>query len=228
MRLSALALVTLLGGNNVAAFAPAPVSMHQNRHVLNLSDENDNSQPAVSFESAKNAVLGTVTAATLLIGTLAPLPDASLSAANAAVTAAPVATATKTAAKVAPVDPLASEKKAVESAKAAYAAAQKPIADAKAKVALAKSTLNRDKSARESAQKKAVDLKKTLIDYNDRLSQAKSKKKSTKLIELETKNVGKFKRGFVNFMVIILNFERNEHKSHRYHPCIHFSVRSYH
>ena len=196
MRLISSVLVALLSGNNVAnAFVP-PIASRHDCHALNLSSRNEanenNQHATVSFEGAKNALLGTFTAATLLMGTLAPLPDETLSVANAAVATVPVATvpATKSS-PAAPADPLAAEKKAVESAKAAYAAAQKPVSDAKSNVAGASSFFAKDKSAREIAQKKATDLKKSLLDVNDKLAQAKSKSGSSpKLIEVLSKSVG--------------------------------------
>ncbi len=131
MRHSTLALFALL--SSTSAFAPAKISTTtRSRSSLHAVNNNSNNQIGTQIEDAKNAFLGTVTAATILMGTLAPLPA---DAANAAATAAPAApaaaaTATKTAAtkKAEPVAapaPLAAEKAAVASAKAAFTATQK-------------------------------------------------------------------------------------------------------
>ena len=77
MRLSILALAALLGSSN--AFAPAHFSTQQQRssqHVVtNLSSNNNhNNNQENIIEDAKNVVLGTFTAATLLMGTMVPLP----------------------------------------------------------------------------------------------------------------------------------------------------------
>ncbi len=130
MRHSTLALFALL--SSTSAFAPAKISTTTRSQSSLHAVNNNNNQIGTQIEDAKNAFLGTVTAATILMGTLAPLPA---DAANAAATAAPAApaaaaTATKTAAtkKAEPVvapAPLAAEKAAVASAKAAFTATQK-------------------------------------------------------------------------------------------------------
>ena len=128
MRLSTLALLALL--SSASAFAPARISTtHRSQSSLHAV-QNNNNQFGNQIEDAKNAFLGTVTAATLFMGTLAPLPGDAANAAAAAPPAAP-ATATKTTAaakKAEPVAapaPLAAEKAAVASAKAAFTATQK-------------------------------------------------------------------------------------------------------
>lgn len=192
MRLATVALLALLSGSNVDSFSTDPMSTRQSRHVMHLySGKNNESESTMTLQSV---VISTVTAAAMFMGTLTPLPD---DTANAAVTAstapAPIIPAAKIVAKPAtPTDILASEKKAVEIAKAAYADAGKPVTDAKAKVATATVTFNKDKAAKESAEKKVKDLKKSLIDFNDKLAQAKSKSKNEKLVELLTKNVGEW------------------------------------
>ena len=129
MRHSTLALFALL--SSASAFAPAKISTtHRSQSSLHaVKNDNNNNQFGNQIEDAKNAFLGTVTAATILMGTMAPLPDA----ANAA-TAAPAAPAAATATKTAPAKkadpvaapaPLAAEKAAVASAKAAFTASQK-------------------------------------------------------------------------------------------------------
>lgn len=133
MRLSTLALFAVLA-NSASAFAPAQIfSSHRNsQSTLQFSkNDNNNNQFSNQIEDAKNAFLGTVTAATLFVGALAPLPGDS-AVANAAAAAAPSAatTATKatTAVKKEPVAapaPLAAEKAAVASAKAAVEATKK-------------------------------------------------------------------------------------------------------
>ena len=132
MRLSTLALFALL--SSASAFAPAKISTTHRSQSSSLhavqNDNNNNNQFGNQIEDAKNAFLGTVTAATLFMGTLAPLPGDAANAAAAAPAAAP-ATATKTTAaakKAEPVAapaPLAAEKAAVASAKAAFTATQK-------------------------------------------------------------------------------------------------------
>ena len=131
MRHSTLALLALL--SSASAFAPAKISTtHRSQSSLHAvqNDNNNNNQFGNQIEDAKNAFLGTVTAATLFMGTLAPLPGDAANAAAAAPPAAP-ATATKTTAaakKAEPVAapvPLAAEKAAVASAKAAFTATQK-------------------------------------------------------------------------------------------------------
>lgn len=125
MRHSTLALVALL--SSASAFAPAKISTtHRSQSSLHAVQNDNNNQFGNQIEDAKNVFLGTVTAATLFMGTLAPLPG---DAANAAAAPAP-ATATKTtpAKKAEPVAapaPLAAEKAAVASAKAAFTATQK-------------------------------------------------------------------------------------------------------
>lgn len=134
MRLSTLALFAVLA-NSASAFAPAQIfSSHRNsQSTLQFSkNDNNNNQFSNQIEDAKNAFLGTVTAATLFVGALAPLPGDSAVANAAAAAAAPSAatTATKatTAVKKEPVAapaPLAAEKAAVASAKAAVEATKK-------------------------------------------------------------------------------------------------------
>ena len=131
MRLSILALLALLSSSS--AFAPAPqisTTSHRAQSSLHAAKNDiNNNQFGNQIEDAKNAFLGTVTAATILMGTLAPLPSDSANAAATVAPAAPaVATATKTAAKkAAPAAPApqAAEKAAVGSAKAAFSATQK-------------------------------------------------------------------------------------------------------
>jgi hypothetical protein len=127
MRLSNLALFTLLS-SSASAFAPAPIFSSPRNSPLQVSKSDNNNEFSNPIEGAKNAFLGTVTAATLLMGTLAPLPG-DLSVAIAATAAPPAAaTASKTVAaakKAEPAAPLAVEKAAVASAKAAFAATQK-------------------------------------------------------------------------------------------------------
>lgn len=131
MRHSTLALFALLSSKSAFAFAPTKISTtHRSQSPLHAV-KNDNNQIGNQIEDAKNAFLGTFTAATILMGTLAPLPGDAANAAAAAAPAAPApATATKTAAtkKAEPVAapaPLAAEKAAVASAKAAFTATQK-------------------------------------------------------------------------------------------------------
>ena len=131
MRLSTLTLFALL--SSASAFAPAKISTtHRSQSSLHAvqNDNNNNNQFGNQIEDAKNAFLGTVTAATLFMGTLAPLPGDAANAAAAAPPAAAPATATKTTAakKAEPVAapaPLAAEKDAVASAKTAFTATQK-------------------------------------------------------------------------------------------------------
>ena len=131
MRHSTLALFALL--SSTSAFAPAKISTTtRSQSSLHAVNNDNNNQIGTQIEGAKNAFLGTVTAATLLMGTLAPLPGDAANAAATAAPAAPVAvtTATKTAAtkKAEPVAapaPLAAEKAAVASAKASFTATQK-------------------------------------------------------------------------------------------------------
>ena len=133
MRHSTLALFALLSSTSAFAFAPAKISTaHRSQSPLHAVKSDNNNEIGKQIEDAKNAFLGTVTAATILMGTLAPLPG---DAANAAAAAPAPATATKTAAtkKAEPVAapaPLAAEKAAVASAKAAFTATQKVSATA--------------------------------------------------------------------------------------------------
>lgn len=128
MRLSTLALLALL--SSASAFAPAKISTtHRSQSSSLHAVQNNNNQFGNQIEDAKNAFLGTVTAATLFMGTLAPLPGDAANAAAAAPPAAP-ATATKTTAAkkaetVAAPAPLAAEKAAVASSKTAFTATQK-------------------------------------------------------------------------------------------------------
>lgn len=132
MRLSTLALFAVLA-NSASAFAPAQIfSSHRNsQSTLQFSkNDNNNNQFSNQIEDAKNAFLGTVTAATLFVGALAPLPgdSAVANAAAAAPSAATTATKATTAVKKEPVAapaPLAAEKAAVASAKAAVEATKK-------------------------------------------------------------------------------------------------------
>ena len=135
MRLSTLALIAVLS-SSASAFAPTSISSssrHNLQSALQFSKNDNNNQFSNQIEDAKNAFLGTVTAATLFMGTLAPLPGDS-AVANAATTAAPPAAATlttkattavKKAEPVAAPAPLAAEKAAVASAKAAFEATKK-------------------------------------------------------------------------------------------------------
>jgi len=130
MRLSTLALLALL--SSTSAFAPAHISTsHRSQSALPAAKNDNNNQFGNQIEDAKNAFLGTVTAATILMGTLAPLPSDAANAAATVAPAAPVATATITTPavkKAEPADapaPLAAEKAAVASAKAAFTASQK-------------------------------------------------------------------------------------------------------
>ena len=133
MRHSTLALIALL--SSASAFAPPAKISTSHRSQSSLlhavqNDNNNNNQFGNQIEDAKNAFLGTVTAATLFMGTLAPLPGDAANAAAAAPPAAAPAAATKTTAanKAEPVAapaPLAAEKAAVASAKTAFTAAQK-------------------------------------------------------------------------------------------------------
>jgi hypothetical protein len=131
MRLSTFALLALL--SSASAFAPAEISTsHRAQTALRLAKNDNKIQLGRNqIEDAKNAFLGTVTAATILMGTLAPLPSDAANAAATIAPATPAATATKTSPVVkkaepvaAPV-PLAAEKAAVASAKAAFTASQK-------------------------------------------------------------------------------------------------------
>ena len=67
MRLSTLALATLIG--STSAFAPAPITRTTSRVVLNNQNNSDD-----IFNEARNVVLGTFTAATLFMGTLTTTP----------------------------------------------------------------------------------------------------------------------------------------------------------
>lgn len=132
MRHSTLALFALLSSTSAFAFAPAKISTtHRSQSSLHAVKNDNNNQIGNQIEDAKNAFLGTVTAATILMGTLAPLPGDAANAAAAAAPAAPAAatatktTATKKAEPVAAPAPLAAEKAAVASAKAAFTATQK-------------------------------------------------------------------------------------------------------
>jgi len=69
MRLSTLALATLIG--STSAFAPAPITRtSQQSHVV-LNNQNNSDD---IFDDARNVVLGTFTAATLFMGTLITTP----------------------------------------------------------------------------------------------------------------------------------------------------------
>lgn len=125
MRLSTIALFALL--SSASAFAPAKIATpHRSQSSLQAAKNDNNNQFGIQIEEAKNAFLGTVTAATLLMGTLAPLPDDVANAAASAPAAPATTTATKKAKEpVAAPAPLAAEKAAVASAKAAFTATQK-------------------------------------------------------------------------------------------------------
>lgn len=200
MRLTAIALASLLGSAN--AFVPGPVAQQRSsQHVLNLS--NNQQQNADIFEGARTAVLGTVTAATIFMGTMVPIPDVDV--ANAATKAAAPAVeettavakkATKTkkveAAPATPA-PLSAEKSALASAKAAYSASQTPLKEAKSAVSTATSTYNKAKATRESTQKQATQLKKNLVDVNDKLAKAKRNKKNAQVTDLYVKEIDTIK-----------------------------------
>lgn len=127
MRLSTLALLALL--SSASAFAPAKISTtHRSQSSSLHAVQNNNNQFGNQIEDAKNAFLGTVTAATLFMGTLAPLPGDAANAAAAPPAAPATATKTTAAKKAEPVAapaPLAAEKAAVASAKTAFTATQK-------------------------------------------------------------------------------------------------------
>ena len=68
MRLSTLALATLI--SSTSAFAPAPITRTSQSHVV-LNNQNNSDD---IFDDARNVVLGTFTAATLFMGTLTTTP----------------------------------------------------------------------------------------------------------------------------------------------------------
>ena len=230
MRLSILALAALLGSSN--AFAPAHFSTQQQRssqHVVtNLSSNNNhNNNQENIIEDAKNVVLGTFTAATLLMGTMVPLPaNAGLAAPGSELANKPLevkevtkksapikAEATKATTtevvkkkttstpapekKAAVPAPLSTEKAALESAKSAYTTAMKPLSDAKSQVSSASSAYTKATSARESAQKKSTDLKKKLSNANDSLAKAKKNGKPSQITDVYVKEIANIKVCFV-------------------------------
>ena len=124
MRLSTVALFALLSSSS--AFAPAKLSTtHRSLSSLQAANNDNNNKFGIQLEDSKNAFLGTVTAATLLMGTLAPLPNDVANAAAKAAPEAPAATKTTKAEPAAAPVPLSAEKAAVASAKAAFATTQK-------------------------------------------------------------------------------------------------------
>ena len=182
----AFAPSNVAGRNNV----PSAVSIGTSPTVSALSmavdnDDDNNMSPGRIAQSA----MTTFTASVLLASSVLGGPTMPASSAYAASAAAPApATTTAKAApakKEAPVDPLASEKKAVADAKARVSGAQGKSSAATKAAADAAKAEKKDADGLSSAEKKARKAKETLLDANNKLANAKAKGKTTDLKQVE-------------------------------------------
>lgn len=175
MRLSTLALATIL--SSAAAFAPqTPTTFVRESPIMApLSMTRESNQ----FDQAKQGVLSLFSASVLLLSTVAgPAIEPAMAAAPITTTPTTTQTTKKEAPTVKSVDPLATEKAAVESAKAALTKASSTNSVASKALADANVAYVKASTAVSGAEKKATSAKKAVIAANDKLADAKAKEGS--------------------------------------------------
>jgi len=193
MKFSLLALGALVAASSVEAFAPPsqPRCFVQatNIHMMNQNDD-ERENPIVNLQSAYSRQALSFAAGALLSASVFMAPDVSL----AATAAPPAKTAVPTTMSITvpKQDPLANEKKAVETAKSLVSAAQAKVAAAQKDVAVAKKADDAAYKVLDKAETAALKVKTDFIKANDKLSADKGNAKvSDQQIEAEKQKVGK-------------------------------------
>lgn len=174
MRPHTLALSTILSlAPSSWAFAPMLHTSVSPRSTSSLSLKQSDIDAGI--EQAKKGVFSVFAASTIFIASSTMGQQSSLSFVEPAFAATTAAPATTKSAKPVVVDPLASEKAALETAKAQLATASAESAKAKKVLSDANTAYSKASDAASAAEKKVVNAKKALIAANDKLADAKSK-----------------------------------------------------
>lgn len=174
MRLHTLALSAILSLAPASTLAFAPV--YNSPNVARSSSSSlslTQSDIDAGIEGAKKGVLSFFAASTIFIassGTPASFVEPAFAATKVAET-----TTTTTTKKAAPVDPLATEKAAVETAKSQLTAANAEITKTKKTLGEVNTALAKASDLVSADEKKVTAAKKALIVANDKLADAKSK-----------------------------------------------------
>lgn len=173
MRLNSLALLALAPATSLA-FAP----MNNNAVVRPSTSSTASSSSSLSLKNADNNVeqmkkgfASIFAASTIFIAASVGQPNMLIEPAFAAST--PTASTATTSKKV--VDPLATEKAAVDTAKSQLAAASAEVAKTKKTLGDANASYAKATDAVVAGEKKAIASKKALITANDKLADAKAK-----------------------------------------------------
>jgi len=184
MQLNTLALSALLTISNTGTswgFAPSSVNAPRASGILNMQKDGSNDM----IKQVQNGVFSAFVASTIFIGstTLGNVEPAYAAQVKTAETT--TITSKNTNAK-APVDPLAKEKSAVETAKSQLAAASAEVQKTGKALADANKAFAKASDVTTAAEKKVVASKKALIAANDKLADAKA-------TENKTNDLGKMK-----------------------------------
>jgi hypothetical protein len=173
MRLNSLALLALAPATSLA-FAP----MNNNAVVRPSTSSTASSSSSLSLKNADNNVeqmkkgfASIFAASTIFIAASVGQPNMLIEPAFAAST--PTTSTATTSKKV--VDPLATEKAAVDTAKSQLAAASAEVAKTKKTLGDANASYAKATDAVVAGEKKAIASKKALITANDKLADAKAK-----------------------------------------------------
>lgn len=181
MRLHSLALTTIASlASTSNAFAPMmqPTGTATHRSTSSLSLRNSDFDS--SIEQAKKGLFSIVAASTIFIASTGTVvePAFAITSTTTPTTTSTTTSTTTTTKKVTPaavVDPLASQKASVESAKSQLASASTEVTKAKKVLADANIAYAKASDAVSAAEKKVTASKKALIAANDKLADAKSK-----------------------------------------------------
>jgi hypothetical protein len=184
MRLNTLAVSTLMCLPSSLAFSPSANGPVGVRKAISMNMAKNSNDFTAALDQTKNGMLSVFAASMIFLAPgpamIEPANAAAPSATAQTVKAAPAPAATTKAApakaeKPKVVDPLASEKAAVEAAKEKLAATASADTKAKKVLADASSAYKKTEDAALSAEKKVVERKKALISANDKLADAKAK-----------------------------------------------------
>jgi hypothetical protein len=179
MRLHTLALASILSlAPGTCAFAPIHTPKIGSASTSTSSLSLKESDIETSVEQAKKGLLSVFAASTIFLASSATgsFVDPAFAATNTAT--APPATATPAKGKVAAapvVDPVASEKAALETAKSQLASSSVEVGKAKKVLGEANTALAKASDIESASEKKLLASKKALIAANDKLADAKAK-----------------------------------------------------
>ena len=178
MRPHTLALSTILSLVPTSTLAFSPMYNTPNVARSTVSSPSSlclkQSDVDAGIEIVKKGALSFFAASTIFIassGTPASFVEPAFAVTKVAETTATTTTTTK---KAAPVDPLATEKKAVETAKSQLAAATAEVAKTKKALGEANTVLVKATDLVSADEKKVAAAKKSLIAANDKLADAKA------------------------------------------------------